>query len=55
VDKSQLVILEAFVSETEGQRKENLQKAVDQYIFLQLKNGSLPTETKTQNLAKERR
>jgi len=50
MDKTRLVITEAFASDTEQQRKENLQRAVDQYIRLALKNGNLPTGEKEQDL-----
>lgn len=47
MDNTRLVMSETFLSDSQSERKENLQKAVDQYILLQLKNGSLPTGKKS--------
>lgn len=52
MDKFQLVITEIFTSGTDIQRKENLEKAMDQYILLKLKNGGPPTGTDAQKSVK---
>lgn len=52
MDNSRFIIIETFQSETETERKENLQRAVDQYIRLVLKNGSLPTGNLFSDLVK---
>lgn len=44
MDKTRLVITESFSSVTEEERKANLQKAVDQYIILNLKKGKTQTK-----------
>lgn len=53
MDNTRLVITETFVSDTEQERKENLQYAVDQYIRLVLKNGSLPTGNQVADLVEQ--
>lgn len=44
MDKTRLIITETFRSATEEERREALQKAVDQYLLTQLKNGGPPAE-----------
>jgi len=40
MDKTQIVITETFLTDSEAERKERLQKAVDLYLYHQLQNGS---------------
>ena len=39
MDKTQIVITETFLTNSEAERKERLQKAVDLYLYHQLQNG----------------
>ncbi len=48
MDKTQLDVQQTFVSKTQEEREQNLQRAVDQYLLLLIKNGKIPGENRKQ-------